>query len=223
MWPRRGLWFSLHHSRYSCDRQARSPHKSDVASSGGLPSVVAPPGEPASSSGKVWSGDGMLRSSPVSMGDSEPVIMSEFSSDTDPDMEDELCRFQPLQAPVSPLSTTTSVGVMASPSCYPAPTISVGPAAVSSTRVLHELVREVYSSGALDVFPVYEPSPDTSLYVPVTSPVTPALSEGPVQLLGTESLPPGGPASMDSLLAYDITLLDRDQVAAAGPVAPFAG
>ena len=52
----------------------------------------------------------MLHSSPVSMGDSEPAIMSEFSSDTDPDMEDELCRFQPLQAPVSPLSTTTSVG-----------------------------------------------------------------------------------------------------------------
>ena len=33
----------------------------------------------------------MLRASPVSMRDSEPAIMSEFSSDTDPDIEDELC------------------------------------------------------------------------------------------------------------------------------------
>ena len=29
-------------------------------------------------------------------------------------------------------------------------------------------------------------------------------------LLGPESLPLGAPASLDSLLAYDITLLDRD-------------
>ena len=66
------------------------------------------------------------------MGDSEPVIMSEFSSDTDPDMEDELCRLQPLQAPVSPLSTTTSVGVMTSQSRYPAPAVPVVPVVVSS-------------------------------------------------------------------------------------------
>ena len=85
----------------------------NVTSSGGLPSVVAPPGDTASYSGKVWSGDGMLCSSPVSMGDSEIPIMSKFSSDTDPDMEDEFCRFQPLQVAVSHLSTTTDVGVMA--------------------------------------------------------------------------------------------------------------
>ena len=100
----------------------------NVVSSGGLPSVIAPPGR----SGKVWSGDGMLRASPVSMGDSEPAIMSEFSSNTNPDMEDELCQFQPLQVAVLPLSTTTEMEVIASPSHYPAPAVLVVPSAVSS-------------------------------------------------------------------------------------------
>ena len=110
---------------------------------------------------------------------------------------------------MSPLSTTPSVGVMASLSHYPV--VHVVPSAVSSAWVSPEPVRELYSSGTLDVLPVYEPSPNLLLYVPATSPVTTALPEGPLQLLGTESLSPGGPASMDSLLAYDITLLDRDQ------------
>ena len=48
----------------------------NVVASGGLPSVIAPPGDTASSSGKVWSGDFVLRASLVSMGDSEPEIMS---------------------------------------------------------------------------------------------------------------------------------------------------
>ena len=69
--------------------------------------MIAPPGDTASSSEKVWLGDGMLRASPVLKADSEPAIMSEFSSDTDLDMEDELCMFQPLLVAVSPLSTTT--------------------------------------------------------------------------------------------------------------------
>ena len=63
----------------------------NVVASGGLPSVIAPPGDTASSSGKVWSEDGVLRAGPESIGDFEPAITSEFSSDTDPDMEDELC------------------------------------------------------------------------------------------------------------------------------------
>ena len=79
------------------------------------------------SPGEDWSGDGVHRYSPVSMGDSELAIMSEFSNDTDPDMENELCRLQPLQVPVSPLSTTTSVGVMSSPSPYPASAVPVVP------------------------------------------------------------------------------------------------
>ena len=80
---------------------------------------------------------------------------------------------------------------MTSPSPYLAPVVPVVPSAVSSARVSHEPIREVCSAGTLDVFPSYDPSPDTPLYVPATSPVTPALSEGPVQLLGTESLSPG--------------------------------
>ena len=120
------------------------------------------------------------------MGDSELAIMSKFSSNTDQDMEDELCRFQPLQAAVLPLSTTTEMGVMTSPSHCPAPAVPVVPSAVSSVQVSPELVREVYSPGTPDVIPTYEPSPDASLYVPATSLVTPALSEGRVQLLGTK-------------------------------------
>ena len=54
-------------------------------------------------------------------------------------------------------------------------------------------------SWKLDVFSTYDPSPDTSLYVPATSSVTPALPEGPVQPLDTEFLSSGGPVSMDSL------------------------
>ena len=64
---------------------------------------------------------------------------------------------------------------------------------------------EAYSPGTLNVFPTYVPSPDVSLYVPTTSPVTPA------QILDTEFLSLDGPASMDSLIAGDSYLMDRDQ------------
>ena len=49
----------------------------------------------------------------------EPVCKSELSSDSDPNLE-ELCIFQPLQAPVLPLSATC---VGTSPSQYPAPAV----------------------------------------------------------------------------------------------------
>ena len=131
--------------------------------------------------------------------------MSEFSSDPDPDLEDEICRFQPLQAAVSPLSTTSILRVMTSPSRYPAPAVPVVPSAASSTRVSPASMREEYSPGTLDVFPTHIPSPDISLYVPAMSPVT------PVQPLDTEFLLPGGPASKDDLLTGDSSLMDRDQ------------
>ena len=94
-----------------------SIHMADLVGDGvvvsvDLPSVIAPPVE-----------DGVLQAGLTSSRDSEPAIMSEFSSDTDPDLEDELCRFQPLQAAVSPLSTTSIMGVMTSPSRYPAPAV----------------------------------------------------------------------------------------------------
>ena len=84
---------------------------------------------------------------------------------------------------VSPLSTTIEMGMMTSPSHYPAPAVPDVPSAVSSARVSPELIREAYSP--------CEPSPDISLYVPATWPVAPALPEDPVQLLDTESLSPG--------------------------------
>ena len=59
----------------------------------------------------------------------------------------------------------------------------------------------------LDVYPVYEVSPYTTCYIP---PVTPQFSEGSLPPPGPESLPLGAPASLDGLLAYDITLLDCD-------------
>ena len=72
----------------------------NVASSGGLPSVVAPTGilhllrrlarlrarsfrRVGVSSRKNWSGDGVHRSSPASMGDSEPAIMSDSEQCSD--------------------------------------------------------------------------------------------------------------------------------------------
>ena len=59
----------------------------DAIMSVDLPSVIAHPGK-----------DGVLQVGPTSMRDSEPEIMSEFLSDTDPDLEDELdfshCRRQ---------------------------------------------------------------------------------------------------------------------------------
>ena len=64
-------------------------------------------------------------------------------------------------------------------------------------------IREEYSPGTLDVFPTCVPSPDISLYVPATSPVT------PVQPLDTAFISPG--ASMDNLLVGDSSLIDRNQ------------
>ena len=103
--------------------------------------------------------------------------------------------------------------MMASPSRYLTPAVPVVHSVVSFARVSTELVWEVYSPEILDVFPTFEPYPDTSLYVPTTSPDTPALSEGPVQLLGTKSLSPWGPVSMDIPLACDIITQIRTSAA----------
>ena len=63
------------------------------------------------------------------------TIMSVFSSDTDPDMEDERCRFQPLPEPVSPLSTSASMRVVEWPLHYQALPVPVVSSAVSSAWV----------------------------------------------------------------------------------------
>ena len=177
----------------------------DVVVMVNLPSVITPPGKNGRESG-----------GPISVRDSEPASMSEFSSDSDPDLEVQICRFQPLQAAVASLSTASMVGVGILPSQYPAPAVPVVPLAASSTRVSPAPIREEYSPGKLDVhvFPTYVPSPDVSFYVPATSPVTPA------QTLDTEFLSP------DNLLAGDSFLMDRDQDLPLLPlilIAAFAG
>ena len=55
-------------------------------------------------------------------------------------------------------------------------------------------VREVCSSVSLDVYPVYEVSPDTTGVVPSTAP---------------ESFPLAAPVAVDGVLACDLNLLDR--------------
>ena len=82
--------------------------------------------------------------SPVPMIVSEPGVMSEFSSDLEADLEDELRQLQPLSAPVSPVSTVSSLRPVESPSSYPA---SAVPVTLTVTSVL--------SSGTMDAFPPY--------------------------------------------------------------------
>ena len=156
------------------------------------------------------SGDGALCTSPVSMIDEEPAVISVYSSDSDPDLSEELCQFRPLNGPLSPVPSDVSLGVVESPSHYPTPAEPVVLSAVSSVQISPNRVREDCSSVTLDVYPVYEVSTNTTYYVPTISPVTPQIPEGSLLPPGPESLPLGAPASLDSLLAYDITLLDRD-------------
>ena len=103
---------------------------------------------------------------------------------------------------MSPVSPNASMRVMESPSRYPAPAVPVVLSAVSSEQVSPGRDREVSSSVTLDVFPVYENYLDTSYYVPATLPVIPPFSKGLLPFLG--------PASLNRLLAYDITLLDSN-------------
>ena len=121
--------------------QAMSPRTSDVPAGHVSPAAASSPASRspsrslrrvAVSSGDSWSGDSVYRASPVSMVDSVPVVMSIFSSDTDPDMEDELCRFRPLPAPVSPLSANDSMRVVESQLHYTASAVPVMSSAVSS-------------------------------------------------------------------------------------------
>ena len=88
--------------------------------------MLAPPGGMASSStSRPASSSNIRRVSPVSMVVSEPGVMSEFSSDTEADLEDELRQLQPLPAPVSPVSTVPSLRRTESPSSYPSPAVPV--------------------------------------------------------------------------------------------------
>ena len=91
------------------------------------------------------SSDNIRCVSPVSIMDSELAIISEFSSDEDLDLEDELLQVQPLSAPVSPASTVPSLRQVESPSNYNAPAVPI----VSST------VASVRSPGTMVAFPTF--------------------------------------------------------------------
>ena len=107
--------------------------------------------------------------------DAELVLMSDFFSDTGAELEDELCHFQPLPETVSPLSASSVADLPMSPSRYPVLAVPEVACADSATRVSPTPIREVHSLRTMDVFPMYEMSPDVSYYEPATSPVTPAL------------------------------------------------
>ena len=102
-----------------------------------------------------------------------------------------------------------SVCVVESQSHYPAPADPVVLSAVSSMLISHNRVLEDCSSVTLDVYPVYEMSPDTTDYLPASAPVTPPAYEVSLPPPALESLPPGAPLSLSGVVACDITLLDR--------------
>ena len=77
--------------------------------------------------------------------------------------------------------------------------------ALSSVQLSPNRVREDYTYDIVDVFPVFQVSPDTAEYLPTTSPVTPPDSGSlPTSLIppDPDSLPPGGTGSFDSLLGW---------------------
>ena len=163
---------------------------------------------PSSASRPVSRGD-VRRVSPVPMLVSEPVVMSQFSSDSEADLEDELRQLQTLLAPVSMVSTVSSLRRVESPSSYPAPAVPVNSSTATSTVTL------VRSSETMDTFSPYAglsgsdlPMPswalDVPAYLPMTSPVMPQRPEGPLLLPGLETTTVEGPGSLDSLLAYDM-------------------
>ena len=115
------------------------------------------------------SNSGAPRASPVFIVDQEIAVISVHSNDSDPDSSDEGCLSDSPSEPVSPIPTSVSVHVVESPSHSPAPAEPVVLSAVSSVLISPNRVREDCCSVSLDVYPVYEVSPDTTGYVPFTA------------------------------------------------------
>ena len=105
---------------------------------------------------------------------------------------------------MSPIPTHVSGQVVESPSQYPAPAEPVELSAVSSVLISPNQVREDCSS-VLDVYPVYEVSPDTMGYIPSMAPGGPTSSAVSLPPSDLESLPP---VAVDGVIAYDLNLLD---------------
>ena len=139
--------------------------------------------------------------------------------DEQTNMSLELSRFE-LNWPTSPVHSGASQVVVESPSHYEAPAVPVvilelldsvvqmsQLSALSYVQLSPDRVHEDCTSESVDVFPVYQVSPDNTGYLPATSPVTPpipgSLPTSPIPR-GPDSLPPGTTGSFDSLLGYDL-------------------
>ena len=84
-------------------------HQNNVVVSDVFPSLAAPSGEV-----------GLQCGASLPERDAEPALMSGLSSDAGTDLEDKLCRFQPLPETLSPLSDSSVGNLPMSPSRYPA-------------------------------------------------------------------------------------------------------
>ena len=76
--------------------------------------------------------------------DAEAALMSGLSSDVGTDLEDELCRFQPLPETLSLLSNSSVVNLPMSLSRYPAPAVPEVTSVASVTQKYPTLVRRVH-------------------------------------------------------------------------------
>ena len=103
----------------------------------------------------------------------------------------QLSRFQPLNRSHSPVDISSdSQVVVESPSHYEAPAVPVNISvlvesivqlsqisALSSVQLSPNWVHEDYSYDTMDVFPVFQVSPEIDRYLPATSPVTPPVTD----------------------------------------------
>ena len=92
----------VHSSVEDSDSDSDSDSDADVTASAVPPRVFTPVSHSSSH-------HSVLRDSPVTMMCSEPVLMSMFSNDTDPDLADVQRKLQPLPAPVSTVSASRSL------------------------------------------------------------------------------------------------------------------
>ena len=130
--------------------------------------------------------------SPTSMVGRDRGSVSSGTSSVD-EQSDLLCepsRFQPLNSPVSPIADIGSQIVVESPSHYEAPDVPVVDltlfdtvthmsqvSALSSVLLSPNRVHEDCTSGATDIFPIYQVSLGNTGYLPVTSPIMPPIPD----------------------------------------------
>ena len=127
----------------------------------------------------------------------------------------EVNRLQPLNCPQTPVNSDSQL-VAELPLHYKAPAVPITISALvesvvqlsqiyalSSVPMSPNRVREDYTYDTVDVFPVFQVSPDAMEYLPATSPVTPpeleSLPTSPIPP-DPDCLPPGETGSFDSLL-----------------------